>query len=397
MNRDKLFEKINKNKSELIQLRRKFHQIPELGFSEKKTSAAIAAYLKELGISPQTGVGKTGVVGLLPGANPGATILYRADMDGLPIEEKNQVPYHSRHAGMMHACGHDGHIAMALLAAKILSEMKEQFSGTIKFVFQPAEETVDGAKQMIAAGVLENPAPEVAIGMHVWNRLPVGTVVAQSGPLMAASNRLDVKISGKLSHGAMPESGADSIVAASHFIQQIQTIVSRRLDPREKAVVSIGQIHGGQARNTIGGVVELAGTIRTFSQEIAGLIQTEILKIISGIERSFDVKIEISNVETSPAVVNDPRVTELVRRSAANVVGKENLVDYEPQMGSEDVSEFLNRVPGCFFFVGSQNDETGKIAPHHNPYFDIDEESLAIGVKIVVDFILSYLQKKQTP
>ena len=391
MNNAKLFEKIDQNKSELIQLRRRFHQMPELGFSEIKTSSAIASYLRNLGLTVQTGVAKTGVVALLSGEKTGPTILYRADMDALPMEEKNDVPYRSQNPGVMHACGHDGHIAMALFAAKILTEMREELSGTIKFVFQPAEETVDGAKEMIAAGVLENPKPDIALGMHVWNRLPVGTVVVQSGALMAASNLLDVKINGKLAHGAMPESGADSIVAASHFIQQIQTIVSRRLDPREKAVVSIGQIQGGQARNTIGGEVTLSGTIRTFSRETAEIIQSEILRIAEGIERSFDVKIEVTNAETSPAVVNDAVVTELVRRSAEKVVSKENVVDYEPQMGAEDVSEFLNRVPGCFFFIGSNNEKTGKVAPHHNPFFDFDEESLVIGVKIVCDFILSYL------
>ncbi len=393
---EEILKKVEENKSELIALRRNFHQIPELGFSEIKTSAAIADYLKKLGLSVQTGVAKTGVVALLEGGKPGPTILYRADMDALPIEEKNQISYCSRHPGRMHACGHDAHIAMALMTAKILAENRDQLSGKVKFVFQPAEETVDGAKKMIAAGALENPSPDAAFGMHVWNRLPVGKVVAQPGPLMAASEKFDVSISGKLTHGAMPEGGADSIVAASAFIQQIQTVVSRRLDPREKAVVSIGTIHGGQARNTVGGNVELKGTIRTFSKEVAALINSEIRKVAAGVEVGFGVKVEISIEETSPAVINDVAISKIARKSAEDVVGKENVVDYEPQMGSEDMSEFLNRIPGCFLFIGSQNEKIGKAAPHHNPHFDIDEESLVIGTKIALNFILNYRVPQET-
>lgn len=388
-----ILKEIENSRQGLIQLRREFHQIPELGFEELKTSKKIAGFLTELGLQVESGIAKTGVVGLLEGKQSRKTILYRADIDGLPIQEENKIGYCSKHPGVMHACGHDAHISMALITAKILSTFKNKLAGSVKFCFQPAEETVDGAKKMIEYGVLDNPKVDAAFGFHVWNFLPAGKIGWRSGSIMAASNQLDVQIFGKESHGAMPHEGKDSIVTAATFIQQIQNIVSRKLPPGEKAVISFGKIYGGAARNIIAREVKLEGTIRTFQKETSQKINTEICQIAKGLEISERVKIKISNIETAPAVINDGNLTTLVVASAENIVGKENVICIDPLFGSEDISEFFEKVPGCYIFIGSKRTDGKIFASHHNPKFNIDEKCLIIGVKIAVNFILRYFDE----
>jgi len=341
------------DETELIALRREFHKIPELGFEEFKTAHKIAAYLERLGLSVSSGLAGTGVVALLKGGRAGKTVMYRADMDALPIEEANDADYRSLHPGKMHACGHDAHVSMALMTAKILKRVQNQLSGNIKFVFQPAEETVNGAKKMIQAGVLDAPKVAMAFGFHVWNHLPVGKIGYRYGPVMAASNQLDVLINGKQCHGAMPNEGNDTIVAAAQFIQQAQAIVSRRLKPTDSAVISFGKINGGYARNILPATVALEGIVRTFTSTVDQVIDRELRNIAAGIEKSSGVKIELSNMRTAPAVVNDPEITALAKASAERIVGADNLVEAEPSLGSEDMAYFLKKVPGCFLSLAA--------------------------------------------
>lgn len=390
---EEIIRAIENQQQSLIELRRQFHQIPELGFQERKTSRKIEDYLNEMGLTVTSGVADTGVVALLTGQQAKRTILYRADIDGLPIQEENNVPYRSQHPGIMHACGHDAHIAMALMTAKILANFKDQLKGNVKFVFQPAEEIVDGAKKMIEAGVLKNPPVDAAIGFHVWNDIPAGKIGIKTGPVMATVNHLNVIITGNIGHGAMPYQGRDSIVAAADFIQQVQNIITRKLDPRKNVVISFGKINGGYVRNTVGGTVKLEGTIRTFDKVVIKKIDGELRKIAEALAIIHGVEIKVQNRETATAVVNDPNMTDLARKAAEQIVGGENIIEIEPLMGSEDMSEFLNKVPGCYLLIGSGN-EAGKFTPpHHNSKFDINEKCLGIGVRMAVSLIWLFLNE----
>lgn len=365
---------------EIIALRRELHQHPELAFQETETAARILSFLEGQGLELRTGVGGTGVVAGTP-RRSGRTVLLRVDMDALPIEEESETPYVSRVKGRMHACGHDGHVAMGAGAARILAQ--RSLPGTVKVLFQPAEEGEGGAQAAIADGVLEG--VDRVLGVHLWNELPVGTLGVRAGPLMAAVDRLKIVIRGRGGHGGQPQRAADPVVAAAHLVTALQTIVARQVSPLEPAVLTIGSIHGGEAFNVIPDQVTLTGTIRSFDPQLRRSMPERIGRIAGGIAEGLGCRAEVEVRAGNPAVINDPQVAELARRAAVRVVGEERVVSPQPTMGGEDMAVYFERVPGCFVFVGSANPERGLAEPHHSPRFDFDEEALAIGCAFLVE------------
>ncbi|WP_294086627.1 M20 family metallopeptidase [Sphaerobacter sp.] len=376
---------------QLIEDRRYFHQHPELAFQEENTARVVAQRLRELGLEVRTGVGRTGVVGVLRGGRPGRTVLLRADMDALPIEEENDVPYRSQNPGVMHACGHDAHTAILLGVATILAGMREEIAGNVTFAFQPAEEIVSGAKEMIEAGAMADPPVDACFGLHVWQNLPVGVIGVRSGPLMAAGDAFRAVIRGRSAHAAEPHRGIDATLIASQTVVALQSLVSREVSPLESAVVTVGQLHAGTASNIIASHAELAGTVRTFDKEVRRHLSERVPALIRSIAEAMGAEAEVEYSFGVPATVNDPAMTEIVRAAAAEVVGPENVVEATPTMGSEDMSFFLEAAPGCYFFAGSSNEGTGKTFGHHHPRFDIDEQVLPIGVETLVRATLAYL------
>lgn len=378
-------------KRELIEWRRNIHQYPELAYQEKRTSEIVARRLSEFGYPIQKNVAGTGVVGLLKGRGGGKTLLVRADMDALPVREENEVEYKSKNEGVMHACGHDGHTAILLMTAKKLMGEKN-LRGNIKFVFQPAEEGGNGALKMIEEGVLENPKVDGALGLHLWNNLPVGKVAITPGPILAAVDEFTLKIIGKGGHGAMPETTIDPIVTAGQAITALQTIVSRNVSPLETVVLTIGAIHGGTAFNVIANEVVMKGTVRTYSMKVRDEISKRFEEIVKGVTSAMGASYQLDYRQVCLPTVNDFSMTEFARRVAVEVVGEENIVVGERTMGGEDFSFFLNRVPGCFILVGSRNESKGFSHSHHSSRFNFDEEALGIGVEIMRKAIPEFLK-----
>jgi amidohydrolase len=368
----------------LVEWRRHFHQRPELGFRERLTSEAIAQKLQEWGIQHQTGIAETGIVAIIPGNRPGPVLAIRADIDALPIQELNQVPYRSLHDGVMHACGHDGHTAIALGTAYYLSQ-RPDFAGTVKLIFQPAEEGPGGAKPMVEAGVLRNPDVDAIIGLHLWNNLPLGSLGVRSGPLMAAVELFDCTIQGKGGHGAMPHQTIDAIVVGAQIVTALQTIVARNVDPLKAGVVTVGSFHAGHARNVIANTAQFKGTVRYFDPSLEGFFGQRIEQIISGVCQSYGATYDFDYRRVYPAVVNDGAIASLVRSVAETVIETPLGIVPECQtMGGEDMAFFLQEVPGCYFFLGSANVERNLAYPHHHPRFDFDETVLSMGVEIFV-------------
>ena len=363
---------------ELVALRRDLHQNPEMAWAEHRTAARVVAFLEGAGLELRT-VATTGVLATSRGAE-GRTVLLRVDMDGLPIQEQGDVPYASRVPGVMHACGHDGHTAMGAAAARVLAGRRP--GGTVRVLFQPAEEGESGAQRVIADGALEG--VDVALGIHLWNELPVGTIGVKAGPLMAAVDRLRVVVRGRGGHGGHPHRSADPVTAAAHVVVALQTIVAREVSPLQSAVVTLGAIHGGQAFNVIPDEVTLTGTVRTFDPELRRSMPERIRRIATGVAEALQCEAKVEVRPGNPAVVNDAAVAALARRAAARVVGDERVVEPEPTMGGEDMAVYFERVPGCFVFVGSANPARGLDQPHHSPRFDFDEEALAIGCEFLV-------------
>lgn len=364
-------------------LRRDFHMHPELGFEEVRTAGIVAEELNKLGIEITTGVGKTGVVGIIEGKGEGPVVLLRFDMDALPIHEETGAEYASRNPGVMHACGHDGHTAVGLTVAKVLHKHKDEWTGMVKLVFQPAEEGLGGARAMVKDGVLTNPTPDYSMGMHVWNDQPTGNIAATSGPMMAASEMFTVKIGGKGAHGASPHLGKDPILAAAQIITALQSVVSRNVNPLETAVISITAVNGGTAFNIIPPKVELKGTIRTYLPEIREMVLRRVGEIVTGIAESMQCTAEIIIEDVTPAVLNDPRLAELMNEVRQEVLPETTDVSGLQTMGSEDMAYLMDEIPGCYIFVGSKNEETGMVYGHHHPKFDIDEQSLLQGVALI--------------
>ncbi|MDI3339690.1 MAG: amidohydrolase [Sphaerobacter sp.] len=384
-------QEVERITSDLIADRRYFHQHPELGFQEENTARVVAERLRALDLEVQTGVAKTGVVGVLRGARPGRTVLLRADMDALPIEEENDVPYRSQNPGVMHACGHDAHTAILLGVARILAGMRAEIAGTVKFAFQPAEELVSGAKPMIEAGVMENPRVDACFGLHVWQDLPVGVIGVRSGPLMASGDHFHAVVRGRSAHAAQPHLGIDATLVACQAVVALQSLVSREVDPLQAAVVTVGQLHAGTAHNIIAGQAEFAGTVRTFDADVRRQLSERVPALIRAVAAVMGATAEVEYRFGVPATVNDPAMTAIVRAAASEVVGAEHVVEATPTMGSEDMSFFLEAAPGCYFFAGSRNDGAGKTGGHHHPRFDIDEQVLPIGVETLVRATLAYL------
>ena len=372
---------------QLVEWRRQIHQKPELGFQEKITAEFIAQKLQNWGIVHQAGIAQTGIVAIIKGEKPGngKVLAIRADMDALPIQEQNQVPYCSQHDGVMHACGHDGHTAIALGTAYYLNQHRQDFSGTVKIIFQPAEEGPGGAKPMIAAGVLKNPDVDAIIGLHLWNNLPLGTVGVRAGALMAAVELFRCTIFGKGGHGAIPHQTVDSVVVAAQIVNALQTIVSRNVNPIDSAVVTVGELHAGTAVNVIADTARMGGTVRYFNPDLAGFFKERIQQIIAGICQSHGANYDLDYIHLYPPVINDPEIAALVRSVAEEVI--ETPIGIVPEcqtMGGEDMSFFLQEVPGCYFFLGSANPEKKLDYPHHHPQFDFDETALPMGVEMFV-------------
>lgn len=381
---------------QLVAWRRNLHQQPELGFQEQLTAAFITQKLQEWQIPHQTGIAKTGIVATIKSDRPGKVLAIRADMDALPIQEANQVPYRSQHDGKMHACGHDGHVAIALGTAYYLQQHRQHWQGTVKIIFQPAEESPGGAKPMIEAGVLTNPDVDAIIGLHLWNNLPLGTVGVRSGAFMAAVECFRCTILGKGGHGAMPDQTVDSIVVGSQIVNALQTIVARNINPLDAAVVSVGEFQAGTALNVIADTARMSGTVRYFNPELENFINKRLEAIIAGICQSHGAKYELHYWRLYPPVINDSAIAELVRSVATEVV--ETPVGVVPEcqtMGGEDMSFFLQQVPGCYFFLGAANPEKGLAYPHHHPRFDFDETALGMGVEIFVRCVEKFLNDRK--
>lgn len=377
----------------VVGLRRRIHQWPELGFQEKRTSALVTDQLIALGLEVTTGLAGTGVMGLLRGAGAGKTVLLRADMDGLPLEEASGAPYASQNRGVMHACGHDGHTAILLTVAKLLADQRYRFVGTVKFAFQPAEELPPGgAKMMIAEGVLENPRVDAVFGLHLWNGLPVGKIGVDAGPIMASVDRFDVTVKGVGSHGAYPHVGVDPIVIGSHVVTALQTVVSRETPPLTPVVVTIGRFQGGTAFNVIPSQAELSGTVRTVDAQVRRDMPTRLERIIRGVTSAMRADYELKYELGYPVTINDATMARLAHRVAADIVGDPHVVEAGMTMGAEDMSYFLEAVPGCYIRLGSGNPEKGMTHPHHSALFDFDEAALPIGVELLTHLTLAALR-----
>ena len=371
--------------------RRYLHQHPELGMQEENTARFVAEKLREFGIETQTGIATTGVLGTLRGGQPGKTVLLRADMDALPIDELNEVPYRSENPGVMHACGHDAHTAMLLGVARLLAERRDEIRGTVKFAFQPAEETVGGAEPMIAAGVMNNPKVDAAFGVHIAQDLPVGTIGIGHGPMTAAADEAIITIRGLGAHAARPHHSVDPIIIAAQCITALQTLVSREVNPLRQAVVTVGTLHAGTVSNVIPEECELRATIRTFDEETRQALARRIPELVTGIAEAMRGVAEVEYVFGYPTLVNDRAMTDLVREVVREIIPAEKVLDREPSMGAEDMSYFLQQAPGCFFNIGSNNPDRGLVYGHHHPRFDIDEQALPIGVAAVASVAMRYL------
>jgi amidohydrolase len=371
---------VKSNTKELIALRRTIHQNPEQGFKEFKTAALIRSRLRSWGVEHKAVCG-TGTVALIKGSRPGPTMLIRADMDALPVLEQNKVPYCSRNKGVMHACGHDGHTAMALVAAKLLQKRRTAFRGNLKIMFQPAEEGPGGAGPMIDEGLLRGPKVDAAFAIHMWNDLPTGRLGVRSGPVFASADEFRIKIVGRGGHGAAPHQTVDPVAAAAQVITACQNIVSRKVDPTKSAVVTFGQIHGGTRHNIIPDVVDLTGTVRAFEEPVRRLLQRELPKVAGGVASALGAKFEFSYHRGYPPTVNEESMTDLVRDSVREAAGTAAAVEQDVSMGAEDMSLVLQEVPGCYFFLGSMNPRKGLVYPHHSARFNFDEEALPLGVE----------------
>ena len=365
-------------------LRRDFHMHPELGFREIRTGGIVAKELESLGIEVTKGVGKTGVVALLEGAKPGPTLLLRFDMDALPINEETAAEYASQNPGVMHACGHDGHTAIGLTVAKILHAHRDQLAGTIKFCFQPSEEgpsgeEVGGALAMMRDGLLESPNVDMSLALHLWNEKPLGWLGVTRGPIMAGADIFSLRVLGKGGHGAIPDTAVDPVIAAAQIINALQTIVSRNVSPLDTAVVSITNLHGGTAFNVIPPEVRMEGTLRTFEGGVRQRLMERFEQIARGVGEGMGCRAEVEIKRITPALVNDAALTGKVQQTARRVLSESTLDTGYQTMTAEDMAFMQEKVPGCFFFIGSNDKSRHLDYGHHHPKFDFDEQALIRG------------------
>ena len=378
----------------LVEWRRDFHRHPELGFQEVRTAGIVAAHLQELGLEVSTGVGKTGVIAMVePDDLPddSETVLLRFDMAALPIHEETGLPYASQNAGVMHACGHDGHTAIGMGVAQLLTRHRNELSGRVKLVFQPAEEGLGGAMAMIDDGALEEPQPAAAYGLHLWSRLPYNQVVVQPGPLWAAADIFTLTVHGKGGHGATPHDTIDATLVASQLVVALQTIVSRNANPSDTAVVTVASFQSGNAGNVISEQAVLKGTIRSFEPDVRDLLLRRFEEICTGICQAFGASYEFEMHSCVPATINSEAGARVMEGIAREVVGEQNVAQIAPMMVGEDMAEFLNRAPGCFVLVGAANPEEGFYSPHHSPSFDFEESVMPTGVSLIAEAAFSQL------
>jgi amidohydrolase len=387
-------ERIVEMKDWLIETRRTIHMNPELGFEEVETSKLVAGYLEKFGLRVKTGMAKTGVIGLLKGDKPGKTVAIRADMDALPMEEANQVPYRSKVKGKMHACGHDAHVTILLGVARLFSSMGNQVRGNIKWVFQPAEEGGGGGRVLTEEGVLENPKVDAIFGAHLFPDLKIGKVGIHEREGLAATDRFVIKMIGRGAHGAYPHLSKDPILAAGHLITQVHSIVSRSINPLDSAVITIGKVSGGTAFNIIPDETEILGTVRSLNQKVREELKSRMEQVTQGVAKSFGVDFHFDFQYGYPALVNDPEMSRLVAVACGKGIGKENVEFIRPSMGGEDFSYYLEKVPGSFFRLGCRNEEKGIVNPFHSSRFDIDEDVLPFGVEIFARIVDEYLGLK---
>ena len=405
---DKSAESLEKK---VVAWRRDFHQHPELGNREFQTAAKIAAHLQALGMEVKTGVGKTGVVGLLKGGRPGPVVALRADMDGLPVTERVDLPfksearteYNGQQTGIMHACGHDTHVAMMMGVAEVLASVKNDLRGTVKFIFQPAEEGAPageegGAYLMIKEGVLENPKVDAIFGLHINSLTEVGTIKYRPGATMAAVDSYAIKIKGKQTHGASPWSGVDPIVTSAQVIMGLQTIVSRNLPLTDNAaVVTVGAIHGGIRQNIIPEEVNMIGTIRSLDADMQKTIHRRINEVATNIAESAGAKADVKIDIMYPVTYNDPKLTDQMVGTLEAVAGKNNVKITPAQTGAEDFSFYQQKVPGFFYFLGGMTKGTKDAAPHHTPDFRIDESCFVLGMKSLCHLAVDYMEQSGKP
>jgi amidohydrolase len=386
-----IHQAVRELKDRVINIRRDLHRIPETAYTEKKTSAYVADYLNNLGLEVQTGIAQYGVIGLMKTDRPGPTLMIRADMDALPLKEDTGLPFASEHEGVMHACGHDAHMAMVLGAATVLNKIKNELKGNIKFLFQPAEEGPGGAKPMIEAGVMENPKVDYSIGCHVWPDIPEGTIGVRPGPFMAAMDRFDIKIKGRGGHGAMPHVCVDALEVGTQVVSAFQRIVSRHMDPLDPTVVTVGTFHAGTAFNIIPAEAELSGTTRTFNQDTWNTWESRVEKVVRGVCESMGVDFELKYSQGYPVTINDESAAEVVRRCAEKVVGEDRVVMPQKTMGGEDFAFYLQKSKGCFFALGVGREGA---VPVHNQQFDFNEDILSLGMQTHCQVGLELLKLK---
>ncbi|WP_066504680.1 M20 metallopeptidase family protein [Abyssisolibacter fermentans] len=390
----KIIEKSKEIQDELVAIRRDIHSNPEVGLKEKRTSELVAKKLEELGLEVQTNIGITGVIGILRGKNPGKTVLLRADMDCLEMEELNDVQYKSKNKGLMHACGHDAHTTWVLGAAMILSQFKDEINGNIKFLFQPAEETLGGADRMIKQGALENPAVDTAIGAHVWPIVESGKIGIKYDSMMAAPDMFKLTIYAKGGHAAEPHNCTDPISIGCQVYTALQTIVSRKVNPIDSVVLSVTMFNAGSAHNIIADRVEMVGSVRTLTNEMREKMPKWMEQIIKGITEANGGTYKFEYIPYYPPVINNNDMVKLVKEAGQKILGTDNVVELAvPTMGGEDFSYFQQKVPGVFFVVGTYNEEKGLVNPLHNPKFNIDEDILHKAAAVLAEAAMLYLNK----
>ena len=382
-----------KYKDYIIEKRRYFHMNPEPSFNEYNTSKVVQEELTKIGI-PFEIFAKTGIIATIKGKSSGKTVLLRADMDALEVCEKNNVSYKSQKEGLMHACGHDGHIAMLLGAAHVLNEIKNDISGEIKLFFQPAEEVAKGAKAVIEESKITD-FIDAAFAIHLWQGIPVGKISLESGARMAAADMFSIKVKGKSGHGSMPHETIDAVVVASAIVMNLQHLVSRNTNPLDTLVVTVGKLTAGTRYNIIAGEALLEGTIRSFSDEVWKKVPEQIERVVKNTAAAYDAEAEIDLVRATPPLVNNQDISNILKISAEKLYGEEVVTKYEKTPGGEDFAYFTQVVPGALAFVGIRNDEKGINSPHHNETFDMDEEALEMGANLYAQFAIDFLNSEK--
>ncbi|QNK88405.1 amidohydrolase [Sporosarcina sp. resist] len=387
----KIKDAITNYSDELTALRRKLHSGPELSFEEVKTTAFVCAYLDELGI-PYRKTEPTGVIAEIKGAAGGKTVALRGDMDALSVEQLNtHVPYASKIEGKMHACGHDAHTSMLLIAAKALSDVKDELPGNVRLLFQPAEEIAQGAKAMVDQGAMDG--VDNVFGIHIWSQMPTHKVSCTPGPSFAAADIFKVHFTGKGGHGAMPQDCIDAALVASSFVMNVQTVVSRTIDPQQAAVLTVGKMEVGTRFNIIAENALIEGTVRTFNQDVRDQIETSISQYAKSVADMYGATAEVEYIRGTQPVINDEESANLVQQVATEAFGPDVVYDEKPTMGAEDFSFFLDKAPGSFALVGSGNPEKDTEWSHHHGNFDIDEDALVTGAELYAQYAWAYLNK----